>query len=523
MGQNLIFVANPSTMLATPPRSLPYFQRAALVVANIDQSLRFYRDVLGFVVEYIGDDTPASYSYSVFRIPRQVATRFATLSSAQQQRTLALIEVPDYQSQKEGLVTSAIVVNVADVASVLAQAQRLGLTHQALHVVMSPPARTEAGLYDADGHLVVVYQLDNARPAVVSDFVPQPLPPTMRQWTLKSRPQGLATIDNFSLDTAPIPVINEGQLLVKTHYLGVAPVMLRYMTNEAPFERHLNLGDVMIGRGVGQVIESKHPHYQVGDFIQAKLGWREYAMVDGNDPYYLIYKMNYPELPISHGISTLAMSGFTALIGTREICELNPSDQMLVSGAAGGVGSQVAFVAKALGVKQVVGIAGGAEKCRILTEELGYDAAIDYKNDNLPAQLDALFPDGIDVFFDNVGGEVLDEVLGRIRKNARIAICGRISEYLKSPEEYHRARNLWRIGKQDAKMQGFFVYDYFHKFPQYERQLAEWIRAGKLHPKEDIMEGIEQMPAALLSLYSGDNVGVRMVQVATKPSTLHQP
>lgn len=500
-------------MIAASERSLPYFQRAALVVANIDQSLRLYRDILGFVVEYIGEDTPQSYSYDLFQIPRHLPTRFATLSSAQQQRTFALIEVPDYQPIKSGLIAAAIVVHVAEVAQTLIQAQHLGLVCHTPRVVTSPPARTEAGLYDSDGHLVVIYQLNHSHSIPTASFMAPPLPQTMRQWTLKSRPNGLATINNFSLDEAPLPTVGEGQLLVKTHYLGVAPVMLRYMTNEAPFERPMQLGDVMIGRGVGQVIESKHPHYQAGDFIQAKLGWREYALIDANDPYYLIYKMNYPELPVSHGISTLAMSGFTALIGTRDICEVKPTDRMLVSGAAGGVGSQVAFIAKALGVKQVVGIAGGAAKCRILTEELGYDAAINYKNDNVDAQLDLMFPEGIDVFFDNVGGELLDEVLGRIRKSARIAICGRISEYLKTPEEYHRPRNLWRIGKQDAKMQGFFIYDYFDKFGQYERQLAEWIRAGKIKPKEDILEGIEQMPAALLSLYNGDNVGVRMVKI----------
>ncbi len=303
-------------------------------------------------------------------------------------------------------------------------------------------------------------------------------------------------------------------MLIETLYLGVAPVMLRYMTNETDFERPMEIGDVMLGRGVGRVVESKHKDYKIGDIIQAKLGWREYAVVDGNDSYYLIYKMQNTDLPLSHGISSLAMSGFTSLVGMRDVCRVKSGDKVLVSGAAGGVGSQAGFVARALGAKKIVGIAGGAVKCRLLVERLGYDAAIDYKNDDVEKKLDALFPDGIDVYFDNVFGELLDWVLARMRRRARTAICGRISEYLKSPEEYHRYRNLYRIGLRDAKIEGFFVYDYTENFAEDEQQLAAWIRAGKLKPLEHILEGLERMPEALISLYQGGNSGVLMVRVA---------
>jgi NADPH-dependent curcumin reductase CurA len=358
----------------------------------------------------------------------------------------------------------------------------------------------------------------NCRIAKINRFVKQNkvnnLPTKMRQWTLRSRPKGLATVENFSLETAPLPEISDGQMLVKTLFLGVAPVMLRYMTNEASFERPLAIGDVMHGRGVGRIVKSRHPDYQTGDIIQAKFGWREYAMVDGNDSYYLIYKMQNTDLPLSYGISTLAMSGFTALIGMREICRVQPDDRVLVSGAAGGVGSQAGFVARALGAKQVVGIAGGAEKCRLLTERLGYDAAIDYKKENIGERLDALFPDGIDVYFDNVFGEILDHVLLRINRRARLALCGRISEYLKKTEDYHRHQNLWRLGLQDAKLEAFFVYDYDPYFAEYENVLADWIRGGRLNPLEDILEGLEQMPKALISLYEGGNAGVRMVKIS---------
>jgi len=340
----------------------------------------------------------------------------------------------------------------------------------------------------------------------------QSLPADMRQWVLAHRPDGVATVDDFSMEMVPVPEIGDDEVLLKTLYLGVAPVMLRYMTNETSFERPMEIGDVMIGRGVGRVVASRNPAYRVGEIFQAKLGWREYAVID-DDPYFMPFRMRHTDLPLSHGISTLAMSGFTALIGMREICAVKAGDRALVSGAAGGVGSQAGFVARALGADHVVGIAGGPAKCRLLTERLGYGDAIDYKNDDVPARLDELFPDGVDVFFDNVGGELLDEVMGRIRRRARIAICGRISEYLLPVDQYHRHRNLYRIGLQDAKMEGFFVFDHVPHFEEYETQLAEWIRDGRICPLEDIGEGLDRMPEALISLYQGSNAGVRMVRI----------
>jgi NADPH-dependent curcumin reductase CurA len=334
----------------------------------------------------------------------------------------------------------------------------------------------------------------------------------MRQWILKSRPDTKVLAENFELQEVPIPTISDGQILLKTQYLGVAPVMMRYMRNETNFEKPMAIGDVMIGRGVGVVVESKNPHYKVGDLLQAKLGWREYAVIE-DSPYYMIFRMGFPELAWSYGISSLAMSGFTALIGLQDICRLKPKDKVLVSGAAGGVGSQVGFMAKAMGGSPVIGIAGGAEKCRLLTERLGYDAAIDYKSDHLAAQLDQYFPEGIDVFFDNVGGVLLDEVMGRINRRARIAICGRISEYLLPPEQYHRPRNLYRIGLMDAKLEGFFVYDYQNQFKTYEQQIATWIKQGLFQPLEDILEGIGNMPNALIGLFEGTNKGIRMVRI----------
>jgi NADPH-dependent curcumin reductase CurA len=335
---------------------------------------------------------------------------------------------------------------------------------------------------------------------------------TQRQWVLASRPSGAPKLDNFRLITAPLPKLEPGKALVKVIYLGVAPVMLRYMRNETAFERPMEIGDVMSGRGVAQVVQSDCPDLPEGAFIQARLGWQEYAVVDMNQ-HPKPFVLPHTDLPISHGISTLALSGCTALVGLRDIGHLKSSDTILVSGAGGGVGSQVAMVAKALGAERVVGIAGGADKCAALIHNMAYDEAIDYKSEPLEERLDELFPDGIDLFFDNVGGRLLDLVLARLKRRARIVICGGISEYLVEESDRYHYKNLQNLGRQDAKMEAFFVYDYEQRFTEYNQELADWIRAGLISPVEDISEGIETLPQALVDLYTGGNVGVRMVHV----------
>jgi NADPH-dependent curcumin reductase CurA len=268
----------------------------------------------------------------------------------------------------------------------------------------------------------------------------------------------------------------------------------------------------MAGRGVAQVIESDCPSLPTGAIVQARLGWQEYALIDTSDrpaPFLLP-----TDLPLSHGIGAVSLSGITALVGVRDIGLIKETDRILVSGAAGGVGSHVAEIAKALGAESVVGIAGGPEKCSRLKTEMNYDAVIDYKNEDVNSRLDAAFPDGIDLYFDNVGGPLLDNVLGRLRRRARIVICGSISEYLVDKEDKHRFVNLQNLGRQDAKMEGFFVFDYESIYPECIDTLADWVRRGQLHPVEDISHGIETMPNALADLYLGHNVGVRMVKVA---------
>ena len=333
-----------------------------------------------------------------------------------------------------------------------------------------------------------------------------------KQWRLAARPDGIPDRSHFDLVEVPIPELEPGKTVVKTLYLGVAPVMLRYMRNETEFESPMALGTVMPGRGVAQVIASDCEDLPAGAIIQARVGWQEYALIDTSDrpaPFLLPR-----DLPLSHGIGAVSLSGITALVGVRDIGLVKPADRILVSGAAGGVGSHVAEIAKALGAEQVVGIAGGPEKCRRLMTDMGYDHVIDYKNDDMDKALDTAFPEGVDLYFDNVGGPLLDNVLGRLRRRARIAICGSISEYLVAQEDKHRFINLQNLGRQDAKMEGFFVFDYESNYPECIDTLAKWVRDGALNPVEDISQGIETMPDALADLYLGNNIGVRMVHVA---------
>ena len=274
--------------------------------------------------------------------------------------------------------------------------------------------------------------------------------------------------------------------------------MLRYMRNETEFQAPLAIGDLMMGRGVAQVMPVIAGTARAQS--SARLGWQEYALIDTrqNPPPFLLA---HHDLPYSHGLSSLGPSGFTALIGLREVGAVQSDDHILVSGAAGGVGSQVSQIAKALGAQKVVGIAGGPDKCRRLISDMGYDEAIDYKQGNINTALDQLFSQGIDLYFDNVGGPLLDEVLSRLRRRARIVICGAISEYLLPREAQHRFANLQNLGRQDARMEGFFVFDYGQHYPDYASEIADWIRAGQVSPVEDISRGIETLPLALSDLY----------------------
>ena len=332
-----------------------------------------------------------------------------------------------------------------------------------------------------------------------------------RQWVLAARPVAAVRPSDFRLVETPLRALEEGEFRIEVLYLGVAAVMRGYMLNSEKFERPLEIGDVMHGRGVGRIVESRNGAWRVGEIVHGKMGWQQYAIADGS-PYYLMYKVHQRVAPISTALGALGLTGFTAYLGLVDVGGVKAGDRVLVSGAAGGVGSNVGQIARNLGA-EAVGIAGSAEKCALLTQQLGYSAAINYREESPERRIGELLPEGLDVFFDNVGGEILDAGLVHLRRHARVVLCGAISQYIDGVERPYALRNAVSIFKKMARMEAFFIYEMADHFARAEAQLADWIAANKLLYREDILEGIEHMPTALIRLFEGRNVGKQLVRL----------
>ena len=332
-----------------------------------------------------------------------------------------------------------------------------------------------------------------------------------RQWVLAARPDGAVKVSDFRWVESPLRPLAEGEFRIEVLYLGAAAVMRGYMLNTEKFERPLQIGDVMHGRGVGRIVESRHPQWLVGEIVQGKLGWQDYAIADGS-PYYLMFKVKQRRAPLSTALGVLGLTGFTAYLGLVDVGGVRAGDRVLVSGAAGGVGSNVGQIARNLGA-EAVGIAGSAEKCALLTERLGYRAAINYRSEDVERRLAQTMPEGIDVFFDNVGGRILDAGLAHLRRHARVVLCGAISQYMNGVERAEPLRNGFAIFKKMARMEAFFIYEMATHFERAEAQLAEWVADGRLLYQEDVLEGLERMPEALIRLFAGQNIGKQLVRV----------
>ncbi|MEE4184262.1 MAG: NADP-dependent oxidoreductase [Gammaproteobacteria bacterium] len=333
------------------------------------------------------------------------------------------------------------------------------------------------------------------------------------QWRIRARPHGNVKPADFEQVETPIPGLADGQFLLRTLYLGVRPVMRMYMQGlPAAGERPLEIGDVIHGRGVAQVVASRHPGYSVGDIVHGQLGWQTWKASAGSAQERFL-RMPASSLPCVHGVGALGMNGFSAYCGLLECGRPVAGETVVVSAAAGGVGSTVVQIARILGCR-VVGIAGGPDKCALLTR-LGCAAVIDYKNEVVAARLRDLCPDGVDVYFDNVGGDTLAAVLDNLAMGARIILCGSISEYTLA--EPYGLTNYTRLRAKNATMQGFFVYNFAELFAQAGAQLARWIEQGELQPVQNIVNGFDNMPAALAALYSGTNTGVQICRVRGEP------
>lgn len=326
-----------------------------------------------------------------------------------------------------------------------------------------------------------------------------------RQILLVSRPQGEATLDNFHLAAPELPELGDGQVLVRNIYLSLDPYMRGRMSDAKSYAPPQPLDTVMIGATVGEVIESRNADWQPGDKVAAMFGWQEYGISDGSQ----LRRIDDARVPLSVFLGAAGMPGVTAWYGLNRIIAPKAGETVAVSAASGAVGSVVGQLAKRAGCR-VVGIAGGQEKCAYVTDTLGFDACVDYKAGNLEADLRAAAPDGIDGYFENVGGAVFDAVLRNINAHSRIALCGMIAGYngepvpLKAPSQLLTNR---------VKLEGFIVSEHLDVWPQALKELTELIAQGELRYRETLAQGLENAPKAFLGLLKGENFGKQVVRL----------
>jgi len=328
------------------------------------------------------------------------------------------------------------------------------------------------------------------------------------QFRLAARPVGLPKRTDWSYTEEPVRAPNDGEVLVKIAYLSLDPAMRGWMNDVKSYIPPVQLGEVMRAGGVGEVLESRHPGFQKGDHVYGTIGIQEYATVDGKG----LTKVDARIAPLPVYLGTLGMPGMTAYFGLLDVGKPQPGQTVVVSGAAGAVGMVVGQIAKIKGCR-AVGIAGGREKCEYLVRELGFDAAIDYKSDDVKRTLRQHCPQGVDVYFDNVGGEILDTVLTQLARNARIVICGAISQY-NSTTGVRGPANYMSLLVNRASMTGMLVFDYASRYPEAMREMAGWLAAGKLKTREDIVAGLETFPETLLKLFKGENFGKLVLKVS---------
>ncbi|MEO0469719.1 MAG: NADP-dependent oxidoreductase [Bacteroidota bacterium] len=329
-----------------------------------------------------------------------------------------------------------------------------------------------------------------------------------KQIKLAARPVGTPDRSNWQFDESPIPSAGEGEVVVKNLFASLDPAMRGWMNDAKSYIRPVGIGEVMRAGTVGQVVESKDPKFAVGDFVSGTGGLQEYFMAPGKH----LIKVDPRLAPLTNYLGVLGITGLTAYFGLLDVGLPKEGETVLVSGAAGAVGSVVGQIAKIKGC-HVVGIAGGPEKCAHLTEELGFDASIDYKNDNLRQAIKETCPKGVDVYFDNVGGEMLDTVLTRINLNARVVLCGAISQYNSTVMPKGPANYLSLLINR-ARMEGFIVFDYQDRYMEGVMAMAQWMQQGKLKSRETIEEGLDNFPEVFLKLFSGEKKGKLILKIA---------
>jgi NADPH-dependent curcumin reductase len=324
-----------------------------------------------------------------------------------------------------------------------------------------------------------------------------------RRIVLAQRPSGLVDDSTTRLETDQVPALNDGEALVKVRYLSIDPTIRTWMDDVPSYLPPIQIGEVIRSGGVGEVVDSRSDAYQRGQFVFGMTGWQDYVVTDSAERAMQV-------LPdgIKPGIAIgiLGVTGMTAYFGLIDVGRVRAGDVVVISGAAGATGSAAGQIAKIKGAKKVVGIAGGAEKCAYIVDEVGFDEAIDYKNENVAARLRQACPDGIDLYFDNVGGSILNDCLGNLAMRGRVVLCGAISTY-NSEGPPPGPSNYLNLLVRRGRMEGFIIIDYLDRFPEAQMEMAGWIAEGKIKSSEHIVEGLEHAPDALNLLFSGGNTG----------------
>jgi NADPH:quinone reductase len=330
-----------------------------------------------------------------------------------------------------------------------------------------------------------------------------------RQVTLAARPEGFPKETDFALVEREVPSPGPGEVLVRAQWLSLDPYMRGRMSAARSYAKPTEIGEPMTGQVVGEVVESEDGRFAPGDTVVGQLGWQDYAVARGGT----LRKLDPGLAPPQTALHVLVATGLTAYFGLFDVGKAKPGDTVVVSAAAGAVGQVVGQLARIAGCGPVVGIAGGPEKVRDLTEVYGYDVGVDYKADDVNARLKEACPDGVDVYFDNVGGALSETVFRRLALGARVAVCGQVSQYnLAEPEL--APRNLGFLIVFRARLEGFLIYDYAHRYPEGLARLGRWLAEGKLTYREDVTEGLENAPRAFIGMLRGEKRGKALVRIA---------
>ena len=330
-----------------------------------------------------------------------------------------------------------------------------------------------------------------------------------RQVCLAQRPRGFPTDSDFDLVESPLGDPGEGEFLAQSLFLSVDPYMRGRMNDMASYADPVGIGDVMVGQVVARVVKSRHPRFQEGEIVAGMFGWQEYAISDGRG----VRRIDPDLAPVSTALHVLGMPGLTAYFGLLDVCGLRDGDTVVVSGAAGAVGTTVGQLARIKGCR-VIGTAGSDEKIDFITAELGFDGGLNYKStEKYGERLRELCPDGVDVYFDNVGGSLTDAVFPLLNVDSRVGICGQISQYNVTEKQYG-PRLLWHLIIKRARVQGFLVSDFADRFGEALPQLTDWVVGGELAYRERITDGLENAPLAFLEMMQGANIGKQLVRIS---------